>query len=151
LDFSAITETLFIGTTPVPDDYPILAKNGVQLVINMRLERRPYPDPFNTGMQFLWLPSIDSPLLPIPIQLLHKGVEQALKVLQSGGKVYTHCAAGIHRGVVMGACILIACGRTAKESMELIKKRRSNSDPRVWYIRNRILRFEKSWRAHTRS
>ena len=145
MDYSQITDTLFIGKTPLPEDYPHLAQLGVGLVINMRLERKPYPDPYDTGLKFLWLPSIDSPLLPIPIRLLHKGVLQAVKVIQEGGKVYIHCASGIHRAVAMGACILIACGRTAREAMDLIKKRRENADPKVWYIRKRILRFEETW------
>jgi protein tyrosine phosphatase (PTP) superfamily phosphohydrolase (DUF442 family) len=149
LDYSQITDTLFIGKTPLPDDYPFLVQNGIELVINMRLERKPYPDPFDTGLKFLWLPSIDSPLLPIPIRFLNRGVLQALKVIQGGGKVYTHCASGIHRAVAMGACILIACGRTARESMDLIMKHRLNADPKAWYIRNRILRFEEAWKAQS--
>jgi protein tyrosine phosphatase (PTP) superfamily phosphohydrolase (DUF442 family) len=149
LDYSQITDTLYIGKTPLPDDYPHLAQQGIELVINMRIERKPYPDPFETGLKFLWLPSVDSPLLPIPIRLLNKGVVQALKVIQGGGKVYTHCAGGIHRAAAMGACILIACGRTARESMDLIMKCRERANPRVWYIRKRILRFEKNWNTQS--
>jgi protein tyrosine phosphatase (PTP) superfamily phosphohydrolase (DUF442 family) len=147
LNYSQITDTLFIGKTPLPKDYPSLAQMGIKLVINMRIERKPYKDPYNTGLKFLWLPSIDSPLLPIPIRLLHKGVSQAITVIREGGKVYIHCAGGIHRAVAMGACILIACGRTAREAMDLIVKHRNNADPKVWYIRRRILRFEETWNS----
>lgn len=39
MDFSPITCDLFIGATPLVRDL------GVQLVINMRIEHRPRPDP----------------------------------------------------------------------------------------------------------
>jgi protein tyrosine phosphatase (PTP) superfamily phosphohydrolase (DUF442 family) len=38
MDFSAITDDLFIGTTPSVSDYDHLRELGVQLVINMRIE-----------------------------------------------------------------------------------------------------------------
>ena len=44
MDFSRITDDLFIGTTPSTKDYDLLHDLGVQLVINMRWEHRLRPD-----------------------------------------------------------------------------------------------------------
>ena len=93
----------------------------------------------------VWLPTFDSPLIPIPVRFLRRGAYAALETIGAGGKVYAHCAGGVHRGVAMGACILVAQGLGPQEAMELIKEQRSFADPHVFYIRNRILRFAREW------
>ena len=148
MDLSAITDTLFIGTTPEPDDYGTLRDLGVQLVINMRAEQIPHRDPHDPPLPILWLPTYDLPLLPIPIRALRRGVTAALETIARGGKVYAHCAAGVHRSVVMAAAILIAQGCSADEAMKLIKQRRATADPDAWYIRWRIRRFAAIWEDH---
>jgi hypothetical protein len=145
VDYSQITDQIYVGTTPGPEDYHILRELGVGLVINMRVERRPLPDPHQPPLPVLWLPTFDTPLLPIPIRTLHRGVTAALKVLKGGRGVYCHCAAGVHRSAAMGAAILIATGYSFEEAIRLIKLQRSVSDPHTWYIRRRIERFADSW------
>ena len=145
MDYSRITEDLFIGTTPTVPDYEHLRELGVRLVINMRWEFRPPPDSFEPPLHFLWLRTFDSPLMPIPIWVLQRGAQAALEMIREGGKVYVHCAAGRHRGVAMGSCILIAQGYDPHEAMKLIVERRKVADPYIFYIRNRILRFAREW------
>ncbi|MBE0411837.1 MAG: dual specificity protein phosphatase family protein [Anaerolineales bacterium] len=123
----------------------MLRQLDVRLIINMRIERRPHPDGHEPPIKVLWLPTIDSPLFPIPIRLLNRGTRAALETFQHGGKVYTHCAKGIHRGVAMGAAILIALGHSPDDAMRLISEKRLVADPYVWYIRHRIQRFAKYW------
>ena len=147
MDFSQITDYLFIGTTPRTETYSILRGLGVTLVINMRLERPPLPDRYDPPIPVLWLPTIDSPLVPIPIRLLARGVRAACETLRQGGKVYVHCAAGRHRGVAMGSAILIARGFPPVIAMQLVKQRRPHADPDIWYIRRRILRFAEVWNS----
>jgi protein tyrosine phosphatase (PTP) superfamily phosphohydrolase (DUF442 family) len=147
LDYSKITEELFIGTTPTPSDYDLLRSLGVGLVINMRAERRPFPDLSIQPLNFLWLPTVDWPLLPIPITMLKRGAQLALETIQAGQRVFTHCAEGRHRGVAMGAAVLIARGFSAEEAMRLIASQRKTADPKVFYIRSRILRFAQQWHA----
>jgi protein tyrosine phosphatase (PTP) superfamily phosphohydrolase (DUF442 family) len=141
MDFSRITDDLFIGNTPSRQDYRQLHDLGVRLVINMRLERPPLPDTLKPPLKFLWLPTIDSPGLVIPITFLKHGARAALDCIHEGGKVYAHCQRGRHRGVAMGACILIAQGIDAEKAMSLIKQRRPDADPDIFYIRSRILRY----------
>jgi protein-tyrosine phosphatase len=145
MDFSPITDHLFIGTTPSADDYNHLRGLGIKLVINMRVEYRPRQDPFTPPLRLLWLPTFDSPLIPIPIKLLHRGATAALETIQNGDKVYAHCAGGVHRGVTMGAAILIALGHDPHAAMTLIKQRRPIADPFAFYIRPRILKFAHEW------
>lgn len=147
MDFSRITDDLFIGTTPAATDYGCLRELGVELVINMRFEHRLVPDVHNPPLELLWLRTIDSPLFPIPIRTLVRGAQAALGKIRSGGKVYAHCAGGRHRGVAMGAAILVAQGYAAEAAMQLIKERRSSADPFAFYIRRRILRFATQWEA----
>lgn len=148
MNYSKITDNLFIGTTPLPEDYETLRDLDVELVINMRVERRPHPDLDESPMPVLWLPTFDSPIMPIPLGLLRRGVHAAQKTIQEGGKVYVHCAEGRHRGVAMGAAILIAQGYSAQEAINLIEKRRKKADPRAWYIQRQIHRFSMTWNRH---
>lgn len=145
MDYSEITHQLYIGTTPRQIDYPILKEMGVDLVINMRFERPPHPDPSSPSIRLLWLPTFDSPLLPIPLSTLRRGVRAALDIFGNNGTVYTHCASGVHRGVAMGAAILISLGYQAEDAMRLIKERRPKADPYIWYIRRRIEGFARLW------
>ena len=146
MNFSAITNTLFIGTTPSTEDYNQLRGLGVKLIINMRVEYRPRKDPHPSPLHLLWLPSFDSPLIPISIKALQRGAHAALETIRNGGKVLAHCAGGVHRGVTMGACILIAQGHDPHAAMELIKERRPIADPFAFYIRPRILKFASQWK-----
>jgi protein-tyrosine phosphatase len=145
VDFSNIIDTLYIGTTPRTEYYPTLLDLSVCLVINMRIERPPYRNHHDPNLRTLWFPTIDSPLVPIPISMLKRGAKAAMETIQQGEKVYTHCAAGKHRGVAMGASILIALGYSVESATQLIIERRPVADPNVWYIRRRIIRFAELW------
>lgn len=145
MNFSPITDDLFIGTTPATQDYQRLRELGIRLVLNMRIERRPFPDLHDPPINVLWLPTFDSPLIPIPIPTLMRGAQAALAAIQQGGKVYVHCAFGRHRAVAMGSAILIAQGHEPQSAMQLIKSQRSFADPEIFYIRRRILKFASEW------
>jgi len=149
MDFSKITDDLFIGTTPGASDYDRLRELGVRLVINMRFARGPHPDHHPEALKFLWLRTFDSPVILIPIQKLVEGTHIALETIRQGGRVYSHCAKGRHRSVAMGAAILIAQGYEPEAAMLLIKKQRPISDPGVFYIRSRIFIFARQWQRLT--
>ncbi len=145
MNFSKITDDLFIGSMPSVNHYDQLRELGVRLIINMRFTLGPKPDLHEVPIHTLWLRSIDSPLFPISISKLMQGAQAALATIRDGGKVYTHCAYGRHRGVAMGACILIVQGFDPGDAMQLIKARRAVADPFAYYIRPRILKFAKEW------
>ena len=145
MNFSKITDYLYIGTTPKANDYDLLRERGVRLVLNMRFGFPPRRDLHSPPLKIVWLPVIDSPLVPIPIWALQIGVEKALKTIESGGVVYTHCARGRHRGPAMGACILIAQGMLPEEAMRLFERQRPIAYPHAWYIQRRIMKFARIW------
>ena len=147
MNFSQITNDLLIGNMPTLTDYDQLRDLGVRLIINMRFSRPPAPDAHQQPIATLWLRSLDSPFFPISVHKLMQGAQTALETIRDGGKVYAHCAYGRHRGVAMGACILIAQGMKPLEAMTLIKERRAVADPFAFYIRPRILKFAREWRA----
>jgi dual specificity MAP kinase phosphatase len=146
MNYSKITDSLYIGTTPKVRDYDLLHELGVKLVINTRFGFPPKRDPHSPPMTSLWLPAIDSPLFPIPIRALQVGVRAAMKVIDRGGVVYTHCSKGRHRGPAMGACILIAQGLSPEQAMQLIEQQRPVADLRAWYIQRRIRKFSRQWK-----
>jgi protein tyrosine phosphatase (PTP) superfamily phosphohydrolase (DUF442 family) len=145
VNFSEITDNLLIGTTPSRSDYEVLRQQGVRLVINMRFGHRTRPGYGVPPLKYLWLHTVDAPLIPIPVRALVRGVHAALDVINDGGKVYAHCARGRHRSVAMGAAILIAQGFSPEAAMSLIKERRSVADPYMFYIHRRILLFARRW------
>jgi dual specificity MAP kinase phosphatase len=146
MNYSKITHNLYIGTTPRTNDYEVLHQFGISLVINMRIGLPPARDPISPSLKSLWLPTIDSPIIPIPMRALHRGVEAALRVMEAGGVLYTHCSKGRHRGPAMGACILIAQGMLPEQAIQLIEQQRPVADLHAWHILRRIMKFTQTWK-----
>jgi protein tyrosine phosphatase (PTP) superfamily phosphohydrolase (DUF442 family) len=144
-DISQITETLYISAWPRGEHAGEIQALGVRLILSMHW-RRPVKTVGHPPVRLLWLPTVDSPLTPMPMFLLRRGVQAALPVIRQGESVLVHCKAGVHRSVAMACCVLIGAGYTAEEAMGLVKDRRAIADPDVWYIRRRILEFEQEWR-----
>jgi len=142
MDCSQITDFLYIGRTPSLQDQDTLVELGVALIINMRFEKRPHRDSL---IPTLWLPTIDSPLIRIPVRALRRGVESALKTIRNGRSIYVHCHGGVHRAVAMACCILIATGLSPSAAMNLVKEKRPKADPNVWYIHRQILGYAKHY------
>jgi len=145
-DVSAITDYLSISSWPRGDHAEELRAMNVRLILSMHWFR-PSRDLDRFPIKLLWLPTIDSPLFPMPIRSLKLGVEAALPVIKDGFRVLTHCRAGVHRSVAMACCVLIGMGYSAEAAMQLVEEKRAVADPRVWYIRNRIFKFEREWPA----
>ena len=145
MNFSAITDDLFVGSSPGRNDFDVLRQMGVRLVINMRWRPGPRPPADDPVLRYAWFRTFDNPLLPIPLAALIQGVQLALEEIRLGGKVYTHCAVGRHRSVAMASAILIAQGLEPEAAMGLIKERRPVADPDAFHIRRRIIAFAKQW------
>jgi protein-tyrosine phosphatase len=143
-DISQITDYLYISARPERKYVEEFRSLNVRLILSTHwlLPAKVFRQP---PFQLLWLPMFDSPLIPIPLALLNRGVQVALAVIQQGGKVLVHCRYGIHRSVAMGCCVLIGNGFTAPEAMEIVKNRREVADPYRWYIQSRIEKFEAYW------
>lgn len=145
MDISQITDLLFVGGQPRTEHADHLEDLGVRLIISMRGEAPP-PKVFERPpFRALWLRTYDTLFTPIPIHKLMQGVQAALPAMQQGESVLAHCHYGRHRGVALGAAILIAQGHTADSAMRLLREKRAIADPQAWYIRRQIKKFEQAW------
>lgn len=145
IDISRITDYLYVGSKLGKEHADELKVLNFNLIISMIGQIPPEEiytlPPFKT----LWIRTYDFFLTPIPIKKLLIGVEAALPVIKSGGKVLVFCMQGRRRSVAMAASILIAMGYTHSQAVELLISSRKVADPRRWYIQNRIRAFEKYW------
>ena len=149
LDISKITDQLFVASrlrSTAVDELKILK---IDVVISMIGEEAPDPKFKDANFHVLWLPSYDSFLTPIPMKNLRRGVREALKVLETGGRVLVFCRAGMRRSVTLAASILIASGMESKEAARLIKEKRPIADPGMWYVKWRIKKFERYWKRRS--
>jgi hypothetical protein len=144
LDISRITDTLYIAAHPEPEHADHLRELPTRLLLSVRM-RPPELAVRAAAETWLHLPCIDSPLTPLPMLLLFRGVEAATPIMQQGGSVVVHCHYGRHRSVAMACCILIGQGYAAADAMQLVTQQRPAADPYVWYIRSRIERFAQKW------
>ena len=111
-DVSRITEYLFVSAWPEAEHVDEIVALNIRLVLSMHWIK-PAKSLNQPPLRVLWLPTIDSPITPMPIRTLHRGVEAALSVIQEGHAVLAHCKAGVHRSVAMASCVLIGMGYTA--------------------------------------
>ena len=148
-DISQINDYLYLSAWPEGEHADEIRELGVRLILSMHWGRpsRTLREP---PLRLLWLPTMDSPLTPMPVASLQRGVEAALPVIRDGGGVLTHCRYGIHRSAAMACCVLIGMGFTSEQAMQLVKEKRPIADPYIWYIRRRIEKFERPWkRVHS--
>lgn len=144
---SKITDFLYIAPWPNEADVAYLEERGVRLVLSMRQRVPPLFFAGHPTIRVVHLPSTDFILMPIPMEMLHKGVAAALPVIESGGGVAIFCKQGRRRSVAMACCVLIGLGYSAEAAMRLVVEKRPVADPYIWHIRWRIERFEQEWRA----
>jgi len=146
MDYSKITDYLYIAARPEGTDARAIGGLDVRLIISMVAHRRPAAEFYTPPLSALWLRTFDFFLLPIPVDTLEQGVRAALAVINDGHKVLTYCQAGRHRSVAMGASILIGMGQPADEAMALIARRRPTAEPYAGHIERQIRKFEAHWR-----
>lgn len=129
LDFSEITDKIFVGQTPQKSDYVHLKKLGVGLVINMRGE---YPSKIFSRQKLIreiWVPTLDSRFISMRPAKIHRAAKIAEDAIQEGDKVYIYCRKCRHRSVAMAAAILILQGVPLNKAISLILKKRPVADP----------------------
>jgi protein-tyrosine phosphatase len=141
---SEITPHLYISSFPGRKNADQIRGLGIRLLRSMYLVR-PNGIFRQSPFQLLWMPVIDSPLIPIPLRVFHKGVRAALPVIEAEGKVLVHCRWGVHRSVAMACCILIARGTSVNDAVALVKSRRPVARPDEEYVLARIRKFEEHW------
>ncbi len=144
MSVTPITDYLSIAAWPTAENITAMRELGVRLIISMT-NRVPPPELDQPPFRLLHLPANDSPFRPIPLDKLCAGVAAALPVIGDGQAVAVHCSRGRHRSVAMACSILIAMGYSAEAAMLVVKTKRRQADPYIWYIRRRIVAFEAHW------
>ena len=150
LNISQITENLFISNWPIAKHAPEIANHGIDLIVCTLMERQD-KELNQPPLKMRQIRMIDAPMFPLPMFQLRHGVEAALPVIGSGGKVLTFCKSGIHRSVAMASCVLIGQGYSAEEAMRMVADGREIADPYKPHIRKRIEKFEPYWRKYLSS
>jgi protein-tyrosine phosphatase len=143
-NISEITNYLYISSFPRREHAEQIRALGVRLIVSMYIKK---PDKIfrEPPIELLWMPVVDSPITPIPLNVFRRGVRAALPVINEEGKVLVHCRWGVHRSVAMACCILIGKGYTTNQAIELVKRQRAVADPGAGYILARIKKFEQVW------
>jgi protein tyrosine phosphatase (PTP) superfamily phosphohydrolase (DUF442 family) len=145
-EYSQITDQLYVAAWPTGEDYEVLKELGVRLVINM--DWVPADEKLNEPpLRVLALTKIDTPLTPMSVENVWKGVNHAQEIFDNDGVVMVYCKGGIHRSVVMACCILISQGYSADDAMARVKERRPVADPYTDHFKSRIVKFEEEWNA----
>jgi protein-tyrosine phosphatase len=87
------------------------------------------------GVEVLWN-ATDDDFESKPAELFQHGVEFAQKALEGDGKIFIHCAAGVHRAPMMAAALLATMGWSLEDAMRLIVARRPVADFPEVYVRS---------------
>ena len=143
-NISQITDYLYLSAWPEGRHRDEILGRNIRLILCMhyRLPEKALRQP---PLRLIWLPTIDSPLTPIPISYLQRGASEALVTIQAENSVLVHCKYGVHRSVAMVCCVMIAMGYPAQDAMQIAKDRRPVADPFIPHIQSQILKFERTW------
>jgi len=116
-----------------------VARAGVTHILDMQVEfdDTALAEPY--GIAVLWNP-IDDDFQPKPAQIFENGVAFARQALDEEGKLFVHCAAGVHRAPMMTLAILGSLGWNVDEAMGLIEGRRPVVDFADVYV-NSVKRY----------
>ena len=135
MDMTWVTDRIAVGGGIWNDDnMEELVRQGVTHIIDMQIEfdDRPLAEPY--PVEVLFNPT-DDDFLPKPPELFQAGVDFALEALdEPQGRVYIHCAAGVHRAPMMTLAILRVLGWSLKEAKDLIQDRRYVVDFAECYV-----------------
>ncbi len=138
MDLTWITDQIALGGGIwTEEQMDKVARMGVTHIIDMQVEfddtrlARPY------GIAVLWN-AVDDDFQPKPAEVFQRGIEFALDALNSdgSGKLFIHCAAGVHRAPMMALAVLRVLGYSLDEAMVLIEERRPVVDFADVYVRS---------------
>lgn len=148
LDYSQITENLYIGAWPTRYHREKIISLGVSLVVATIIEMidKELGEP---PLTLVHTRATDlGPRLIYPTKQLFKGVEPAVAAIQSGQKVMVFCKAGMHRSATMSSCVLVGLGHPADEAIKMVEAGREKAEIKETH-REAIIKFEGKWKeAH---
>jgi protein-tyrosine phosphatase len=137
MDITWVTDRIGVGGGIwTPDNMGKVAQAGVTHIIDMQIEFDDTPLAVDFGIEVLWNPT-DDDFEVKPAELFRRGVDFAQAALESAeGKLFVHCAAGVHRAPMMTLAILGSMGWKVEDAMQLIEARRPVADFADVYVRS---------------
>jgi protein-tyrosine phosphatase len=135
MDISWLTDRIAIGGGIWnAENMAKVAEAGITHIIDMQIEFDDTPLAAQHEIAVLWNPT-DDDFEPKPAVIFQRGVEFALDALEDrAGKVFIHCAAGVHRAPMMALALLGSMGWDLGKAMELIQGKRPVADFAEVYV-----------------
>ena len=128
------------------DNMAELVRHGITHIIDMQIEFDDRPLAEKYPVKVLFNPT-DDDFLPKPPQLFQAGVAFAREALdEPQGRVYIHCAAGVHRAPMMTLALLRVLGWTLENAKQVIQERRYVVDFADVYVES-VEEFVKVYEA----
>jgi protein-tyrosine phosphatase len=147
MDMTWITDRIAVGGGIWNDENMAeVVKLGVTHIIDMQIEfdDRPLAEPY--PVKVLFNPTDDDFQIKPPV-LFQAGVDFALEALdEPNGKVFIHCAAGVHRAPMMTLAVMRVLGWPLQKAKDLILERRYVVDWADCYVES-VERFMKVYEA----
>lgn len=141
-EYSQITPQVFLGTDMCCQMHfkKELLDRGVSADVSLRGKH--IDTPFGVKY-FLWLPTKDK-FAPSQQQLL-LGATAIDALVKQNIKVYVHCKAGHGRSPTLVAAYFILKGKSAKEAITVVRKKRPGIHPTAFQLKA-LARFERTMR-----
>ena len=145
LNYTQITDNLYIGAWPTKYNVATIQSLGITLILSTILENVD-KELGNPPLRLVKMRMTDAiPNRPYyPTKTLMRGVNAAVAAFENGEKVMVFCKSGRHRSAATSCCILIGQGYTADDAIKLVESKRSEADLNP-PIRKRIEEFEQEW------
>ena len=136
MDITWLTDRIAVGGGIwSAENMAAVARAGITHIIDMQIEFDDTPLAKAHGIEVLWNPT-DDDFEEKPAALFRRGVEFAEAALERDGKVYIHCAAGVHRAPMMTLAVLGSMGWTMDDAMEMIQGKRPVADFAEVYVQS---------------
>jgi len=137
MDITWLTDRIAVGGGIwTADNMAKVARAGITHIIDMQIEFDDTPLGEAHGIEVLWNPT-DDDFEAKPAWLFQRGVDFAeVALVGTDGKLFIHCAAGVHRAPMMALAILGSMGWNLQDAMELIQGRRPVADFADVYVRS---------------
>lgn len=136
MDITWLTDRIAVGGGIwSAENMAAVARAGITHIIDMQIEFDDTPLAEKHGIEVLWNPT-DDDFEEKPAALFQRGVEFAEAALASDGRVYIHCAAGVHRAPMMTLAVLGSMGWTIDDAMEMMQAKRPVVDFAEVYVQS---------------
>lgn len=134
MDITWLTDRIAVGGGIwSAENMAAVARAGITHIIDMQIEFDDTPLAEKHGIKVLWNPT-DDDFEEKPAALFRRGVDFAELALENDGKVYIHCAAGVHRAPMMTLAVLGSIGWTIDDAIEMIQMKRPVADFAEVYV-----------------